>query len=219
MAVRWYQDPDWDEATQADFRARLSRARGHRLFYLGQKATVIAEAHPDAALALLDEKIALARFEDEIVPALHAQAIIYFRQEKHGAMFAAFERAVELAGEFSASAAITDYCVAVGLLRDSARFGRALALLDDLETRSFNLRGHGATFGTLAARALICWQMGDRDSASVAATEALRLADSDNRAASQLSITASGPRSALHDRLLVIAGLWDEKRTGTPPDP
>jgi len=141
MVAEWYLSPDWDEQAQADFRLRLSHERDRRVFYLGQKAAAIADEHPEDALALYDQKIAAAEYEDEIVPALHAQAMIHFRAGDYEAMFSAFERAIEVGGEFTAIAAITDYCSAVGLLRDETRYDTALAWLDKLDTRAMTQLG------------------------------------------------------------------------------
>jgi tetratricopeptide (TPR) repeat protein len=220
MASEWYQRPEWDEKAQADFRLRLSRARDQRLYYLGQKAGAIAINHPEAALALYDEKIAAAEYEDEIVPALHAQAMIHFRTGDYEAMFERFERAIETGGEFTAIAAITDYCSAVGLLRDESRYARALDWLDRLDRRALAQLGHPFVgFAASAARAFICWQTGERAKAADAAREALEMSVSDD-VVPGLPCIGSAPRppSPIHDRLLVIAGMWDEAELGPAPE-
>ncbi len=220
MASEWYLSPDWDDQAQADFRLRLSHAGDQRHFYLGQKASAIAEEHPEAAIALYDEKIAAAEYEDEIVPALHAQAMIHFRAGDHEAMFNAFERAIEVGGEFSAIAAITDYCSAVGLLRDESRYGCALDWLDKLDSRAVAQLGHPFVgFAASAARAFICWQTGKHDIAADAAREALEMSISDDPMPGLPCMgSAPKPPSPVHDRLLVIAGLWDEEKLGPPPE-
>jgi len=54
MANEWYRTPDWDAAAQADFEARLARARPWgRVQYLNIKAGQLAEA------GLLDEAVVL----------------------------------------------------------------------------------------------------------------------------------------------------------------
>lgn len=221
MVTEWYLSPDWDEQAQADFRLRLSHAGDQRVFYLGQKAAAIAEEHPEDALALYDEKIAAAEYEDEIVPALHAQAMIHFRAGDYEAMFAAFERAIEVGGEFTAIAAITDYCSAVGLLRDATRYDVALAWLDKLDERAMAQLGQPFVgFAASAARAFICWQTGERELAASSAREALEMSISEQPLPG-LPCMGAAPRppSPVHDRLLFIAGLWDEEKLGPAPQP
>ena len=221
MVAEWYLSPDWDEQAQADFRLRLSHERARRVFYLGQKAAAIADEHPEDALALYDQKIAAAEYEDEIVPALHAQAMIHFRASDYEAMFSAFERAIEVGGEFTAIAAITDYCSAVGLLRDETRYDTALAWLDKLDTRAMTQLGQPFVgFAASAARAFICWQTGDRELATNAARDALEMSISDDPLPGLPCIGAAPkPPSPVHDRLLVIAGLWDDDKLGPAPRP
>ena len=61
-------------------------------------------------------------------------------------------------GEFTAIAAITDYCSAVGLLRDETRYDTALAWLDKLDQRAMTQLGQPFVgFAASAARAFICW--------------------------------------------------------------
>ena len=219
MASEWFLSPDWDDEARADFRLRLSHAREQRRYYLGQKAAAIADRHPEAAIALYDEKIAAAEYEDEIVPALHAQAMIHFRAGDHEAMFHAFERAIEAGGEFTAIAAITDYCSAVGLLRDESRYRSALDWLDKLDSRAIAQLGHPFVgFAASAARAFICWQTGERELAADAAREALEMSISDDPMPGLPCMgSAPKPPSPVHDRLLVIAGLWDEDNLGPAP--
>ena len=221
MVAEWYLSPDWDEQAQADFRLRLSHERDRRVFYLGQKAAAIADEHPEDALALYDQKIAAAEYEDEIVPALHAQAMIHFRAGDYEAMFSAFERAIEVGGEFTAIAAITDYCSAVGLLRDETRYDTALAWLDKLDTRAMTQLGQPFVgFAASAARAFICWQTGDRELATNAARDALEMSISDDPLPGLPCIGAAPkPPSPVHDRLLVIAGMWDDDKLGPAPRP
>ena len=221
MVTEWYLSPDWDEQAQTDFRLRLSHARDQRVFYLGQKASAIAEEHPEDALALYDEKIAVAEYEDEIVPALHAQAMIHFRAGDYEAMFAAFERAIEVGGEFTAIAAITDYCSAVGLLRDAARYDVALDWLDKLDERAMAQLGQPFVgFAASAARAFICWQTGERELAASSAREALEMSISEEPLPGLPCIGAAPkPPSPVHDRLLFIAGMWEEEKLGPAPQP
>ncbi|GGD68337.1 hypothetical protein [Croceicoccus mobilis] len=220
MHCDWFNNREWDARAQADFRLRLSRARDDRAFYLGQKAGAIAEHFPEDAIKLYDEQIAAAAYEDEIVPALHAQAMIHFRAGDFPAMFACFERAIEVGGEFTAIAAITDYCSAVGLLRDESRYARALAWLDHLDERAMAQLGHPFVgFAASAARAFICWQQGERDRAAACAREALELSVADDNAPGLPCLGAAPrPPSPVHDRLLVIAGMWDEDNLGPAPE-
>ena len=51
----WYRNKDWSGATEAAFRARLSRSRSARPQYLRIQANYLADRYPLAALGLIDE--------------------------------------------------------------------------------------------------------------------------------------------------------------------
>jgi tetratricopeptide (TPR) repeat protein len=54
----WYRNENWDAATEAKFRAKLSRSRSSRPQYIRIQAGYLTESHPQMALDLIDEYFA-----------------------------------------------------------------------------------------------------------------------------------------------------------------
>ena len=220
MSSEWYQSPAWDEEAQADFRQRLSRARGQKLYYLKAKAAAIADAFPDAALALCDERIAIGD-EEERSRAAYAKALILGSNGHRSEMIAALEEAIGEDGLALGAPAAGEYCCIVGFFGRSDRYSRALRILDSLDAAAMEQAGRPfRSFATRAARALIEFKSGRKVAAIEPAKEALTLALQQSIGIPVLDKAVATPDfpSPLHDALVVIAGIWDEGELGPPPE-
>lgn len=90
----WYRNKIWDVATQATFRARLSRSRSGRPQYLIIQAGFLTESYPAAALGLIDEYFETG--DDFHVPsALCVRATAYKTLGKVAAALSTYKEALE----------------------------------------------------------------------------------------------------------------------------
>ncbi len=220
MSSEWYQSPAWDEDAEADFRRRLSRARDQKPYYLKAKAAAIADAFPDAAVALCDERMAIGD-EDERSGAAYAKALIFASNSRSPEMVAALEEAIGEDGLAMGAPAAGEYCCIVGYFGLSDRYGRALRILDALDAEAMKQAGRPfRSFATRAARALIEYKSGRTAAAVEPAEEALKLALQRSTGIAVLDKAVATPDfpNPIHDALVVIAGKWDRKVLGPPPE-
>jgi tetratricopeptide (TPR) repeat protein len=93
----WFRNRDWDSDTEAAFRARLARARSGRPQYLHVQAACLADCHPHAALALIDEYFGTGD-EFDVSQALGTRAAAYRALGKIDDAVAAYKQALEWEG-------------------------------------------------------------------------------------------------------------------------
>ncbi|TDR37829.1 hypothetical protein DFR29_1233 [Tahibacter aquaticus] len=128
----WFASPDWGEAVETDFRARLKRSRKKR-DYLRAKAGALAPRWPHAALGLLAEYQAIAGGDAFASLAPYYEGVAY-------RALGDWERAIDcwaraLAMEYAPDAALVksparlDYVYWVGALGLASRFDHALSLI------------------------------------------------------------------------------------------
>lgn len=218
MSEEWHESPAWDETAQADFRRRLSRARGQKVYYLRTKAAAIANEYPEAALALCDERIAVGD-EDERFGAAYSKAMIHARMGRVEDMFASLEEAIGEDGLALGAPAAGEYCCLVAFYGRTDLYSRAIQILDALDAEAQHHLGRPfRSFPTRAARALIDYKSGRKSAAVGPAKEALQLAL--DQTAPILGVPGLGPApgfpNPLHDALLVVAGMWNETELGPP---
>jgi hypothetical protein len=155
MNEEWYESPAWDEAAQTDFRARLSRARGHKAHYLKMKIAAISEDHPQAALALCDERMSSDDDEDG-ASAAYAKTCIYARLGEIDNMFASLRYAIGDDGLALSAAAAGEFCCLAGYYGKSKFFPFALQILERLDNLAMKELGRPfRSFATRAGYALI----------------------------------------------------------------
>ena len=220
MNEEWYESPAWDEAAQTDFRARLSRARDHKAHYLKMKIAAISEDHPQAALALCDERMSSDDDEDG-TSAAYAKTCIYARLGEIDNMFASLRYAIGEDGLAPSAAAAGEFCCLAGYYGKSNLYSFALQILEQLDNLAMKELGRPfRSFAARAAYALIHYRSGRRDEAVVPARDALELALEQGSLFGG-ALKSGGPvpgfPSPIHDMLLFVAGLWDEKELGQPP--
>jgi tetratricopeptide (TPR) repeat protein len=219
MAADWYDNPAWDSETQADFRRRLSRSRHQKFYYLGRKVSAVASHDPDAALDLCTERFQLAEDADERHGALAQKALILAAAGRHDEMFTVMKEAI---GEDVVYRAVMagEYCCLVAYFDRTDQYEEAIGILDTIDAAAQREVGRPfRSFPAYSARALLDYKCGRQVEAKAAAREALTLALEQSARGAFLSGIGPAPGfpNALHDKLLVIAGLWDEATLGPPP--
>jgi tetratricopeptide (TPR) repeat protein len=90
----WYRSAVWNAATEAAFRAKLSRARGSRPQYLRIQASYLAAEYPQAALGLIEEYFQTGD-EFDVPMAFCAQAEAHRRLGNIDEAVAAYKRALD----------------------------------------------------------------------------------------------------------------------------
>jgi tetratricopeptide (TPR) repeat protein len=170
----WYRNTEWNAAIEADFRARLNRARSGRSQYLRIQAGYLAESHPRVALGLLDEFFASGDHVDA------AQAHVD-RARAHVALgdleaaIKSYEDALERERVFPhvRSNAYADFACLVVNERVASLYPRALEVLDERADDPLfpiqRYRKHGA-------RALLLEELGRPEEAVLAASAAMEAA-------------------------------------------
>ena len=89
----WYRNEEWSAATEATFRDKLSRSRSSRAQYLRIQADYLADNHPQAALALIEEYFETGD-QFDVPMALCARAQAYRSLGKIDEAVAAYKRAL-----------------------------------------------------------------------------------------------------------------------------
>lgn len=172
----WYRNTDWSAATEAAFRDKLSRSRGSRAQYLRIQATYLTDAHPEAALALIDEYFKTGD-EFEVPMAFCAQGQAYYSLGQIGEAVSAYKRALiweETHPNYS-SLARTHYPKLVAENRLSNEYDYALNILTDRfrpEDHQFPLERYHWN----GSNALIASEQGHVGAAREVAERALRAA-------------------------------------------
>jgi tetratricopeptide (TPR) repeat protein len=166
----WYRNRDWDDAIAAAFEAKLARARD-KAQYLRIQGSILKEAHPRVAIALLQRCVALDQ-EFHTAPALLDVAHAHYVLGEGEAALLALEGAMEQEERHpvARTSAPYDYAMLVALARDESRYARALTLLAVQDEAMFA----SMDFQAEAARAIILDSLGDAASAREAASRALQ---------------------------------------------
>ncbi|MBS7668564.1 hypothetical protein [Croceicoccus gelatinilyticus] len=208
----WYRGPDWDAETQALFEKKIARARKQKPFYLWVKAAAIAPEHPDDAEALFERSLACDD-DFERSRALNARAKARaVRGRTGGTLDDLAEAARTERGKVLGlhTPARWEYAALVATGRHRDRYDEALKLMGWPISE--------LSFAGQVALAFIHHDRGHRIRARRAAKKALKRATMEGEVAPGVPLpkTPDFP-NPLYDRLLVIAGLWNEKVLGPPP--
>ncbi len=208
----WYRGPDWDAETQALFEKKIARARRQKAAYLWIKADGIAAEHPEDAEALFERSLA-CNDEFETARALNARARARAMRGQVGGTLDDLAQAARLetgSGSGLHTAARWEYAALVATGRHRDRYDEALTMMGSPISE--------LSFAGQVALAFIHHDRGQNIRARRAAKNALKRATMDGEVAPGVPLpeTPDFP-NPLYDRLLVIAGLWDEKELGPPP--
>jgi tetratricopeptide (TPR) repeat protein len=172
----WYRNTAWKPEIEAAFDAKLARSRSQKAQYLRIQGSILKEAHPTAALKLLQRCIEM---DDEFHLA-HAHldsAYAHYVMSDIEATLRSLEAAMEaqLRSPMFQTSAPFDYCMLVALHNREERYDTALTILENLTSGPFPV----TDFQGQAARALILWERGRQDEARDAADKALAAASVD----------------------------------------
>ncbi|MBB3991285.1 hypothetical protein [Croceicoccus naphthovorans] len=208
----WYRGPDWSAETRELFEKKIARARRQKAAYLWIKADGIAAEHPDDAEALFERSLA-CNDEFETARALNARANA---RAKRGDVSATLDD-LALAARTERdkvkglmSPARWEYAALVATGRHRDRYDEALKLMgwpiSDM------------SFAGQVALAFIHHDRGNGIRARRAAKKALERATIKGEQAPGVPLPdVPAFPNPLYDRLLVIAGLWDDAELGPPP--
>jgi tetratricopeptide (TPR) repeat protein len=169
--VEWYRNKTWSDATEAQFEAKLARARD-KSQYLKIQGYELLSSDPKTAARLLDRS---AEFDDH----WRADALLYLGQARL--------RLGDADGAVEALDAAVEQEQRVPWARTGARSDRALIIsfysmterYDDIlpYLANANVDLKAALAEELAAEAMILTEVGDRKRAAHLASEALRWLD------------------------------------------
>lgn len=213
MSDDWFRGAAWDEAARDLFETKIKRAKGQKAFYLWVKAEAIAANHPDDAEVLFERALTADEEGFETARALNARSRVRAAQGAAGETLDDLARAARLEKTTVAgmvSPARWDYAALVATRRERARYDEALELLGKPVS--------AMSFAGQVALAFIHYDRGHAIRARRAARKALKRAAMQGELAPgvPLAPTPAFP-DPLYDRLLVIAGLWDDAELGPPP--
>lgn len=126
----WYRNKEWSAATEAAFRARLSRSRTSRPQYLRIQANYLAGCYPIAALGLIDEYFETGD-EFDVANAFCVRAEACRALGRTGEAVAAYKRALawEEAHPRHLSTARMDFPKLVAEARIAGEYDYALEIL------------------------------------------------------------------------------------------
>lgn len=208
----WYRGADWDEDARQLFEKKIARARYQKPYYLWMKAAAIAPAHPEDAEALFERSIACDN-DVETARALNARASA---RAARGDIAAVIEDLSAAAWQESSKAkglhspARWEYAALVATSRHRDRYDEALKLMGSPIS--------DMSFAGQVALAFIHHDRGHTIRARRAARKALKRATMTGEVAPGVPLPETPPfPNPLYDRLLVIAGGWDEAELGPPP--
>lgn len=172
----WYRNTDWSAATEAAFRDKLSRSRSQRPQYLRIQAHYLADGHPRAALALIDEYFETGDLFD-VPMAYCAQAQAYCCLGDIGEAIVAYKRALswEESHPHHISPARTYYPKLVAEHRLSGEYDYALDILAN-RFQPMDLQFPLARYHWNGSNALIASELGHHAEAREFAERALRAA-------------------------------------------
>lgn len=167
----WYRRTDWHEEIEADFEARLSRARpSSRAQYLSLQGYALIASRPEQAEALLQRAVDAAE-PSETPRAACYLALSRVAQGKIDAAISAYDDAIEAERRNPAfrSTGGIDQALLIALHERRDRYHQALDQLALAMDDDWSLAGLEA----LAAEAIIRNALGDRDRARPKAQAAL----------------------------------------------
>jgi tetratricopeptide (TPR) repeat protein len=212
----WFRNAAWDDAAKQLFRKKLSRAKQHKNTYLRTKAAAIADEHLADALALLDEY--MAADEENVPSGYYAKSMLHLKVGNIDEALVLMDRAIGKSGMDMHAPALLEFVFLVGLYKRLALYQRALEVLNALDDDAHRQVGRpfNRNFEGNAGAAFILYALGQKDDAQLQAKAALELA-----------LATAGP-FAKHpqwgrvpqlpkdfmDRLIVIAGIWDDSKLG-----
>ena len=174
----WYRNTTWDAQIEADFFARLQRARTQKSQYLRIQASSLRERHPDVALRLLEQVFAVGDAFD-LAPALVDRAHALLALGQVDAAMESFEQAIAREQEFPGirTHAWLDLPFEIATRGLRARYDRAFELLEAFKPRLMWPRDG---FRWHAAAALMQRDRGALELAQAHAREALAEAGRDD---------------------------------------
>lgn len=159
MATEWFRRSSWTPADQAEFNAKLVRARPHkRSQYLRIQALHLAEAGCNhEALTLLDRVIAEYPDPLQLTQAHQQRGDCLLALGSPDAALDAYWAAIEVQRAFPnvRTSAPLDYAFTVARLERRELFGRALSVLDELAGEDGGIVFQIEQFLESTARALI----------------------------------------------------------------
>lgn len=133
MTTDWFRQESWDERTEQEFFARLSRSRSQRDQYLVIQALTLAKAFPAVALRLADLYFNTKRGNFEDVRALSVKADAYLALDQSGLAIEAMKGilAIERAQPNYKTTRYVDYPFLVATQHISSEYHDALAVLEE----------------------------------------------------------------------------------------
>ncbi len=136
MATDWFRQAAWDEKTEQEFFARLSRTRSQRDQYLVIQALTIAKTVPSVALRLADRYFETKKGNFEDVRALSAKSDAYLALGKTELAIGAMKDilAIERARPNHKTTKYVDYPFLVATQRISSEYHDALEVLNERES-------------------------------------------------------------------------------------
>lgn len=213
MSDEWYRGPAWDDDARALFEKKIARARLQKPFYLWVKAEAIAPQHPEDAEDLFERSLAADEQGFETGRALAARARAKAaRGDLDGIIEDLGEAARVEREEIKGldTGARWDFAALVGRQRRRDKYDEALKALGWPVSK--------LSFAGQIALAFIHHDRGNRIRARRAAKNALERATMKGEVGPGVPLPEVPPfPNPIYDRLLVIAGLWDEKELGPAP--
>ena len=215
MKEEWFRGAAWDDEAKTLFEQKIARARDSKPYYLWIKARAIAPHHGADADALFERSLACGD-HTETGRALYAWAEgLALRGEYDRAldMLARCSREYGLFSSFPMPWAKWDFALLAGVHRMQHRYREARRLL--------GLHVPSAAFGAQAGLAFMLYDRRRHRAARKHALLALERAVESGPAFPGLVDVPVTPvtdfPNPIIDRLLVIAGKWDEQELGPPP--
>lgn len=197
----WYRNTEWTAEIESEFYQRLKRARD-KLQYLHIQAGFLAATHPDVALRLVDEFMALlATGKDDLghiflVHVHNTRAEAFATLGQLDAAFSAYEDAIDREREFPnvRSWAYIEYSKLVACETRLDLAPKALAILEERRDWAAFPRNRYDAFGS---EALLLYSLGRKREARESALLALEAAAAEH----------SGFRK--HPKLGLVEGMDD----------
>ena len=213
MSDEWYRGSAWDDEARAFFEKKIGRAKFQKAFYLWVKAAAIAREHPKDADALFQRSLDCDNgFESN--RALNAWGAAL---AERGDVDASLDMLSHCSRQDGANGlylptAKWDFAMLAGSNRTRERYDEALELLGPDQDIP------AGAFAAHSGLAFIRHDRGEHEAAAMHAIKALERALAQNETIAGLVMAPIAPfPNPFYDRLLVIAGKWDESELGPPP--